>query len=64
MMIIKWKNEKEVIMQAEGLHLTIRHNKEDMDVRVFRRNTSLGRINKYPGATHAVRYANRCSCSA
>ena len=36
MMIIQWKNEKEVIMQAGGLYLTIRHNKEDMDVRVFR----------------------------
>jgi len=45
MMIIKWKNEKEVIMQAGGLYLTIRHNK-DMNVRVFRRNTSLGRKNK------------------
>ena len=57
MMIIKWKNGKPVIIQDGGLHLTIRHNK-DMNVRVFRRNTSLGRKNKYPGATHAVRYAN------
>jgi len=54
MMIIQWKNEKAIIKQGGDLYLTIRHNK-DMNVRVFRRNTSLGRKNKYPGATHAVR---------
>jgi len=53
-MIIKWKNMKAVTMQAGGLHLTILHNKEDMDVRVFRRNTSLGRKNKYPGAPRSA----------
>ena len=32
-MNVKWKNEKAVIMQAGGRHLTIQHSEEDEEVR-------------------------------